>query len=145
MNLSANKPTKAFWLIGIIALFWNIMGVMAYLMQAFITDEAKALLPEPEQAYYNGIPVWVTAAFAIAVFSGLLGCIALLLKRKIAYLLFIISLITVIIQFIYNFFIQEFMDVSGFSKIIMPIIVMLIAFFLVWYSKECIKKGWLFK
>ena len=141
MTNSTNKPTTVFWVIGIIALLWNIMGVAAYLGQAYMTDEALAILPEAEQAYYNGIPAWVTAAFAISVFAGLLGCITLLMKKKIASILFILSFIAIIIQFIYNFFIQDFMEVSGAARIAMPIVVIIIALFLIWYSKDCEKKG----
>lgn len=140
MTNSTNKPTTFFWVIGIIALLWNISGVGAYLAQAFMNDEAKSLLTEAEQAYYNGIPAWVTAAFAIAVFSGLIGCIALLMKKKIASLLFLISFVAVIIQFVYNFYIQEFMEISG-TSIIMPIVVIAISLFLIWYSKDSEKKG----
>jgi uncharacterized membrane protein len=140
MTNSSNKPTTLFWVIGVIALLWNIMGVFAYLRQAYLTDEAKALLPEAEQAYYNGVPAWVTAAFAIAVFAGLLGCIFLLMKKKFATSLFILSFICVIIQFIYNFFIQDFVELNG-SNMAMPIVVIIIAVFLVWYSKNSEKKG----
>ena len=105
-----------------------------------MSDNALALLPKAEQAYYNGVPIWVTAAFAISVFAGLIGCIALLMKKKIASLLFLISLIAVLIQFVYNVYIQEFMEVSG-STMVMPIVVIAVALFLIWYSKDCDKKG----
>jgi hypothetical protein len=141
MTNSSNKPTTIFWIIGIIALLWNIMGVAAYLRQAYMTDEALAILPEAEQAYYNGIPTWVTRAFAISVFVGLLGCITLLMKKKIAITLFFISFFAVIVQFIYNFFVQNFMEVSGAERMAMPIVVIVIALFLIWYSKDCEKKG----
>ena len=32
---STNKPKAAFWIIAVVALIWNLMGVMAYLSQAF--------------------------------------------------------------------------------------------------------------
>jgi hypothetical protein len=140
MENSTKKPTTVFWVIGIIALLWNISGVGAYLAQAFMSDEALVLLSEAEQAYYNGVPTWVTAAFAISVFTGLTGCIALLMKNKIASLLFVISFIAVIIQFVYNFYIQEFMEVTG-ATIGMPIVIIIIALFLIWYSKSCEKRG----
>jgi len=142
MTNSTTKPTTLFWVIGTIALLWNLMGVMAYLSQAYMTNEALSLLPEADQDYYNNIPAWVTAAFAIAVFSGALGCIALLMRKKIATLLFYLSLIGVLVQFVYNFFIQKYMDVSG-SRILMPILVIIIAFFLIWYSKKSAQKGWM--
>lgn len=142
MTNSTTKPTTVFWVIGTIALLWNLMGVMAYLGQAYMTSEAMALLPEADQAYYNNIPAWVTASFAISVFAGALGCIALLMKKRIATLLFYLSLIGVLAQFVYNFFIQEYMDVSG-AKILMPIVVIIVALFLIWYSKKTTQKGWL--
>lgn len=142
MTNSINKPTTTFWIIGIAALIWNIIGVVKYLGQAYMTDDMLNILPENEQIYYNNIPAWVTAAFAIAVFSGLIGCVALLLKKNWAITLFILSLIAVLVQFVYNFFIQNYMEVSG-SNIIMPIIVIGIAVFLIWYSKKSQEKGWI--
>ena len=143
MTNSTNKPTTVFWIIGVIALLWNIMGVVAYLRQAYMSNEALLILPLDEQAYYNGVPPWVTAAFAIAVFSGLLGCIALLMKKKLASTLFILSLIAVITQFIYTLFIQDFVIISGIAEATMPIMVLVIAFFLVWYAKKAEKNDWI--
>ncbi len=142
MSGSTNKPTSVFWIISIVALIWNIMGVMAYLGQAYMTDEALALLPEAEQNFYSNMPAWVTGAFAIAVFAGLLGCIALLLRKKWATPLFLISLIGVLGQAVYNFFVQDYIALSG-SRVAMPVMVIIISFFLLWYSKKATEKGWL--
>ncbi|WP_456377636.1 hypothetical protein [Lutibacter sp.] len=142
MTNSTNKPTLTFWIISVVALIWNIMGVAAYLGQAYMTDDVLKMLPEGEQLYYNNIPAWVTAAFAIAVFAGLLGCIALLLRRRWAKILFILSLVAVLAQFIHNFFIQNYMEVTA-NKAIMPIVVIGIAIFLIWYSKKSETKGWI--
>jgi len=141
MTNSTNKPTSTFWIISVTALLWNIMGVAAYLGQAYMTDEVLAALPDAEQTYYTNIPAWVTAAFAISVFSGTLGCIALLLRKKLAIALFIISLVTVLIQFVYNFIIQKDMEIAT-ANFIMPLIVIIIASFLVWYSKKSVENNW---
>ncbi|AXT59714.1 hypothetical protein D1816_04865 [Aquimarina sp. AD10] len=138
----ANKPPIWFWIIAILALLWNIMGVLAYLAQAYITDEAIASLPEAEQSFYNNMPAWVTAAFAIAVFAGALGCILLLLRKKIASILFILSLIGIVMQTTYNFFLQDFIVLSG-SRMVMPILVLLVAIFLIWFSKRATVKAWI--
>lgn len=142
MSNSTNKPTSAFWTISIVAFLWNISGVVAYLGQAYMTDEVLLALPEAEQNYYNNVPAWVTAAFAIAVFAGIFACVGLLMRKKWATALFIISLIAVIVQFIYNFFIQTFVEVSG-NKIILPIAIVIIALFLAWFSIKSEKKGWI--
>jgi uncharacterized membrane protein len=131
---NTNKPNAVFWIIGVIALIWNILGVGAYLAQAYITEDALALLTQPEQDFYTNYPAWTTAAFAIGVFAGLLGCIALLMRKKVAVLLFTLSIIGVLAQQVYNFFIQDFVEMDG-VRMIGPIAIVIVCFFLLWYSK----------
>ena len=70
------------------------------------------------------------------------GSLALLLRKKWATILFILSLIAVLVQATYNFFIQEFMQVAP-MEMIWSIVIIGIAVFLVWFSKDGTKKGWL--
>ncbi len=64
MTNSSIKPPIWFWIISVLALIWNILGVSAYLAQAYMTDETLAALPEADQAIYANLPAWYTAAFA---------------------------------------------------------------------------------
>lgn len=139
---NSTKPTASFWIIAVLALLWNSTGVMAYLEQAYMTVDDLASLPEAEQAFYANMPAWVTASFAIAVFAGTLGCIGLLLRKKWASILFLLSLIAVIAQFIRNVFMQKDMEVTGIDMI-WSIVVIVIALFLVIYSRKSISKGWI--
>jgi len=141
---TTTKPKAAYWIIAVIAFIWNIMGVMAYLNQAYMTNEAKQLLPEAERALYDNVPAWATAAFALAVFGGLLGSLSLLLRKKIANLLFTISLIGIIVQMGYNFLISNSMEVYGPGSMVMPIMIIAIGIFLFMYSKNANTKGWLY-
>jgi len=143
MSEITNKPKSSFWIIGIIALIWNLMGVFAYITQVNMTPEIIAALPEAEQALYENVPAWVMGVFAIAVFGGSLGCILLLLRKKIATPVFIISLIGIIAQMVYNFGMSKAAEVYGPVGMVMPAMVVLIAIFLVWYSKQATAKGWL--
>ena len=143
MTNSTNKPNVGFWIIGVIALIWNLMGAMAYIVQAFMTDEMLTALPENEQALYANVPAWVTAAFAIAVFGGVLACILLLLRKKMASMVFVISLIAILLQMTYNLILSDASEVYGPGGMVMPIMVIFIGLFLVWYSKDTTKKGWL--
>ncbi|MEE9407369.1 MAG: hypothetical protein V3V28_04755 [Polaribacter sp.] len=136
MTTKTNKPNITFWIIGIIALLWNLMGVSAYLFQAFATEEMIAEMP-PEQQVEMMIehPVWLTTLFALAVFSGFFGCILLLARKKIAYYLFILSGICATIQQVYIL-----MDIE-LNMYFMPIMVIIVCIFLIWYSKKCADDG----
>ncbi len=140
---TTNKPKALYWIIAVIALIWNAMGVMAYLARAYMTDDAKALLPEAQRELYENVPAWATAAFAIAVFGGLLGSIALIIKKKWAVPLFLISLLGIIVQMVYNFFLSNNMEVYGPGGYIMPIVVIIIGIFLYMYSKKAKSNGWI--
>ncbi|MBT8287070.1 MAG: hypothetical protein HKN00_05410 [Flavobacteriaceae bacterium] len=135
-----NKPTTVFWVVSIVATIWNLLGVAAYLGNAFATDESIAALPQADQDYMTNMPAWVTAAFAIGVWFGLLACIGLLMRKKWAVPLFMLSLLGVLAQQVYNFFMQDYIDLSG-SRMIMPVVVILVSIFLVWYSKDARTKG----
>ncbi len=138
MTTLSNKPPVWFWIVSILALLWNLMGVIAYLTMAFATEEMIASLsPEQQSEFLFEYPAWVTAAFALAVFSGFLGCIALLIRKKWAYGLFVVSAIAAIAQHIYIFM---NVDVQSYF---MPVSVIVVCLFLVWFSKNAINNYWI--
>ncbi len=130
---SHQKLIKWFKVIAVLAIIWNIMGIMAYLMQVTMMSETMQSIENPaERALYENIPI----VFGIAVFSGFLGSVLLLLKKRISCSLFLLSFITVIIQLIYNFFIAKVQAVLGTSSMLMPMFIFIIALFLLWYSRK---------
>ncbi len=141
---TTNKPPAIYWIISVLALLWNILGVMAYLGQAYMTDELKAEYSAEQLALIESTPAWVTAAFAFAVFGGFLGCVALLLRKKWAKQLFLISLLGVLAQNAYSFFMTNASEVFGTTQgVVMPLMVIIIAVFLYWYAKQAAAKNWI--
>ena len=137
------KPSNLFWVISSIALVWNLMGVFNYLDQAFMTDKVLETLPKEQQILYQNVPAWVTAAFAIAVFSGTLGSLLLLLKKKIATTFFIISFLGIVGQMSYGLLIDQNSDSYGPMGIAMPIIIIAFGGYLIWYSRKANEHRWL--
>ncbi len=142
-NSTTNKPPMWFWIVSVIALLWNVMGVYQYLLQAYNKESFRAMYNEEQLSMIENTPSWAIAAFAIAVFGGLLGTLALLLRKKWARPLFLLSLIGIIVQMIYNFFIVDAMAVYGPGAIAMPIMVLIIGVLLLWLSKKATEKGWI--
>ncbi len=133
----------SFWAITTIMLVWNIMGAMNFLWQINADSKALASLPETHQAIIIGRPLWATAGFAIGVFFGALGCLLLLLRKSSAYYLFLISLVGMIITMIHTIRIaSSIIDFSFFEIFLMILMPMLVALFLIWYSKLTQNKGW---
>lgn len=141
-NHSIKVPTW-YWVVAIFFLLWNLMGVGSFFSQVLMTDEMMALLPEAEQELYTSYPFWTYIAFAIAVFGGTVGCIGLLLRKKWAKTAFIISLVAIIPQMTYGIFFTKTAEVYGAAAMFMPVMIVVVGFFLVWYAGACIKRGWL--
>lgn len=138
--MTTTKPPIWFWIVAVIALIWNAMGVFAYLGRALATDEMIAAMPKEAQAeFLVEYPAWYTAAFALAVFCGALGALSLLIKKKWAHILFITSALGAIVQHIYLFINVE----MGLVQLVMPILIILVCIFLVYFSKNAITKGWI--
>lgn len=140
---NSSKPPVWFWVASVLALLWNLMGVGAYLAQAFMTPEALQALPEDQQQLIASTPVWATAAFAIAVWGGLLGSLMLLLRKKLAYTVLIISFVGVLIQMFHSFFISNSIEVYGPGGLVMPIMILLFGIFLIVLAKRATVNGWL--
>ena len=139
----AIKPPKWFYIVAGVALVWNIMGVMAYLQDAMITEAEIAALPPVEQVYYQDIAVWAVSAYAFAVCAGFVGCVLLLLRKKWATPVLIVSLLGVLVQMYHAFFVVDSMAVFGPGEVIMPIMVIAISIYLVYFSRQATAKDWI--
>ncbi|UQD57154.1 hypothetical protein [Flavobacterium sp. K5-23] len=134
---------KWYWAAAIFFLLWNLMGVGSFFQFTFITDEALQALPAAERSLYTSYPLWTKIAFAIAVFGGVMGTFGLILKKKWAKSAFIISLCAIIPQMTFDLFFTKSREVYGPGTEIMPILIIVIGVFLVWFSGFGIKKNWL--
>ena len=129
----------SFWAIGTFALIWNFLGVANYFVQ--MDPGMLDAYRQSERAIIEGRPAWATAAFAISVFGGSIGCILLLLRKSAALYLFAISLIGTTATIFHalgvgiNFGFAEILGI-----ILMPLAVPAL---LIWYSKYTENKSWI--
>jgi hypothetical protein len=126
---------KGFWIVATGLLLWNLMGAGAYLMQATADLDALAQTDPDTAAAFAAMPGWAWAAYAIAVWVGTAGALALLLRRRIAWLLFAISLAGVIVQFGWSFLGYGLIAKKDATTVIFPLIIAAIAAFSIWFSR----------
>ena len=139
---NSNKPGITFWIIGLIALIWNGWGCFMYIAQAYDMEMATADLSEEQIAFLDAMPAWYTALFALAVFSGFIGALMLLMKKGMAVKFFVVSFICALINQIYWFFGTDASTVFDDSNLyVMPVLIIVIGIFLIWHSKDQKAKG----
>jgi hypothetical protein len=138
------KPNTAFWIIAVLALLWNIIGVYMWLYEYFLmTDEIRDSLPPEQVEIMANAPAWNMYLYGLAVITGLLASLLLLMRKKSAVGVFMLSLIAVLALQLYWMFAMDIVDKMGPSSLIMPLIVIAIAIFEYFYSKGAAKNGWL--
>ncbi|MEM7083560.1 MAG: hypothetical protein AAF465_12580 [Pseudomonadota bacterium] len=141
--MNAEAAPTSYKVIAIVALIWNILGLLAFVAHLLITPDIIAAMPEARQALYLNAPGWLNVAFGSAVIGGTLGALGLVLKKSWSIPLLIVSLIGVLAQHYHSFFMSNTFDVLGQSAMVMPIVVIAICVFLVWFALNAKKKGYL--
>jgi hypothetical protein len=131
----------SFWTIGAITLIWNVMGSINFLVQ--MNPEMHTSYRETERLIIVGRPMWATIGFAIAVFGGALGCLLLLLRKSAAYYLFIASLLGVIVTMTPHLSMVGSTINDPFEIVMVILMPLVVAAFLIWYSKHAKSKGWI--
>lgn len=136
------KPSVWFWVFAVLFVLWGIMGCSMYLLEMMMSDEAYAEAFGAELAEVRDVyPVWGIAGYAMAVWSGLLASILFILRRRLSSTLFIVSIVAAIIGFIPSFTIPALRDAAGPGFWVMPLIVVALGAFEVFYSRKQAAKG----
>lgn len=139
-NPRARSPLHL-WIVGIMALLWNAVGAFDYLAIQLRLEGYMRQFTAEQLAFFEAIPAWAMAAWALAVWSALFGSLALLLRRRVAYLLFLLSLVAMLVSTINTYLLSEGAAVMGGDGVIFSGLIVAIAVLLFWYSKIMADRG----
>ena len=130
------------WTVGIIGLLWSAMGAMDFVMTQTENEAYMANFTEAQLVFFYGFPVWVVAAWAIAVWGGVFGSLFLLMRRKIAVWVFLASLLAMVLTTIQNYGLSNGMEVMGDAfALIFTGVIFLAALGLYLYAKAMQARG----
>ncbi|HYC69135.1 hypothetical protein [Brevundimonas sp.] len=130
------------WAAGIVAILWNAGGCLDYVMTQVQGDAWLANM-EPTQTlldWFHGLPAWYDAAWAIAVWGGLLGGVLLLARRRWATPVFVLSLLGWTATAVYALALSNGMEVMGAYWPI-QIVHLVIGALFVWYAMAMSQRG----
>lgn len=132
-----------FKFVAVLALLWNLLGCIALFSDLRLSPEDLAKLPEAQQALYAARPGWAVAATAMAVFGGALGSMGLLLRKKWALPVFVLSLLGIIVQDMGLFVLADGLSLAGPVVVVLQSVVLAVGIGLVLLSRKGIARGWL--
>jgi len=122
------------WAVGLISLLWNCYGAYEYAMshiggREFILGRG---FDEAAVTWFEAMPPWATACWAIGVWVSLVGSILLLARSRHAATAFLVSLVGAAASFAYQFTSDRPASIEGFGNTVIPVVI-LIAIVLQWY------------
>jgi hypothetical protein len=122
-------------------LLWELFGIYSYLMHVGVFPQME--MDDSARSLMESNPPFVTALFAIAVFSGAIGTLGLVLRRAWARPVLIVSLLAVVLQFGSWLTLTDAVAVIGPSVFAMPAVIVLAGVLLVWLATLAGRRGWL--
>ena len=130
-----------FRIVAVLALLWNLFGVAMYLHSVGMFGDPMTGLTDSQRAAAEAIPSWVMGAFAIGTWAGLLGSLALVLGRRWAWPLLLVSLVALLVLEGWIVFLSGALE--GHGGVALPVTIVLVAALLVWMADRGRRRGWL--
>jgi hypothetical protein len=137
----APRPEAAWFMVAAFAsLLFIWLGCNSYLMHVLANPAA---MPLDQRAAYEAEPVWVTGAYAVAGWVGLAGAIFLLLKKKIAEWLLLVSLVAVLVWLAGLVLVSPLRESMSANDLIVAMIVAALTWTIYWFARHSRQRGWL--
>jgi len=135
MNETTAKTPIHLWIVGILSVLWNAGGAFDYTATQLRLESYMSQFTPELLEYFYAFPVWMDAAWAIAVWASLLGSLSLLMRKAWAVWLFGISILGLAVSTVYNFVLSDGLAVMGSGAAIFSAAIWVIALFLFFYAK----------
>ena len=133
-TMQQRAPTHL-WAVGGLATLWNAFGCYDYLMTELGNEQYLAQFGPELVAYFESLPAWLTAFWALGVWGGLAGSILLLMRSRYAVHAFAVSLAGMIISFGYQFLATDMpAAMTEGMMILMPVLIVAVGVALYYYA-----------
>jgi hypothetical protein len=129
-----------FKLAAIASVIFMAIGCAGYLASV-LTDPSS--LPVDQRNLMEARPIWMIAAYAIAVWVGLAGSVLLLMRRKLAEPLLLLSLVTAVLTFLPYAVVPAVSDLVTTNDIAVAVVVLAITWTSYWFARHSRQRGWL--
>ena len=141
--MHATKCPPWFWLVAILALLWNLFGLFSFYYHVTATQAIIATWPEAQQQIEAVTPRWIFVPFAIATICGVLGSLGLLLRKRWAEPVLLLSLLAIVVQFSAYYLLTPTWALTGMGGAILPLCIALVGLFLWWFARKAAARGWI--
>ena len=137
----APRPLASWYMVAAIAsVLFMLVACAGYLLTVTVDPAA---LPIDQRAMVEAQPTWMMAAYAIAVWVGLAGSVLLVLRRKLAEPLLLVSLVAAVVTFLPYVAVPAISDLVSTNEIAAALVVLAITWTIYWFARHSRQRGWL--
>jgi hypothetical protein len=141
---SLAKPPLWFWVLAGLLALWGGMGVAGYHVDLATSPADRAGLDAYDRQLYATRPAWFMLCYGLAVWSGLLGSLLLLARRRFARPLFLVSLAAVVVMFGWMFVATDIIAHKGVLVATgFPVVIALLCLLEIWFAGLAQRRRWI--
>jgi hypothetical protein len=131
------------WLVGLFALLFNFIGVFDFVMSLAqgAKYQASAGMTPDQIAHYQQMPGWMMLVWAVGVFGAFGASVLLLLRRRHASPVFIVSLVAFLISLLYTYVLTNGGAVMGAQMAIVSAVIAGLLVLFTLYSRHMTRRG----
>ncbi len=143
MTTMTTKTPWHLWLVGVVAVLFNAIGVFDFVMSMTqgASYMASAGMTQAQIAHYLQMPVWMTAVWAIGVWGAILGSVLILLRNRLAVPVFAVSLSAFLVSLLYTYVLTDGGAIMGTTMAIVSAVITALLLFFLWYSRLMTRQG----
>ena len=134
-----DMTSKAPWhlrVVGVVAVLFNGIGVFDYVMSMAqgASYMASAGMTPAQIAHYQQMPIWMVAIWTIGVWGAMLGSVLILLRNKLAFPVFAVSLAAFLVSLFYTYVLTDGGEIMGGQMAIASAVIASLLVVFMWYS-----------
>jgi hypothetical protein len=141
-SVASQEPTpRHLWIVGILALLWNLVGAFDYLATQTQYESYMSGFTPAQLDFFFGFPTWVVAFWALAVWGAVLGTVLLLMRKRLAVQVLLVSFLSMIVTSIHNLVLSNGMEVMGGGGLVFAGLIFVFALGLWLYARAMAERG----
>lgn len=141
----AVKTPAHLWIVGIVSLLWNCIGVSDYLglklKNAWYLEQTG--FNAKQIAWFDALPLWANIGWGLGVWGAFFGSLLLLMRSRHAVTVFLLSLIGLVIHSVHLLVVAkaEFAALFGSGPLYFTAVIWVIAIALYLYARRQVAAG----
>jgi hypothetical protein len=121
----ASRTPWHLWVVGVVALLFNSIGAFDFAMNQIQGSSylAAAGMTPAQVEHYQEMPAWMILVWAVGVWGAFLASVLLLLRRRLAFATFAVSLAAFLVSLVYTYVLTDGGAIMGSEMTIANVVI----------------------